>query len=87
MKKLRVLHYPQVPCDPFFVDVKNEEEAYLVQQTLADQHLFLFNNNFIDDYTNVISVVQWDDEGNDWIDFFDDTEYLDWDEYCDLHFR
>ena len=55
--KLRVHHYPQVPCEPFFVDVKDEEEAYKICNVLAEQHLFLFNNNFISDYSNFISVL------------------------------
>jgi len=86
--KLRVLHYPQVPCTPFFVDVKDEEQAYLIQETLANQHLFLFDNNMIPDYANSIEVVMWeedsDGEGNpDWISYYNEEEGVEWDEFVE----
>jgi len=88
--KLRVLHYPQIPCEPFIVDVKNEEEAFLINQVLADQHLFLYNNSFIPDYSNAISVVMWDEdsdgEGNaDWIDYYNEEESMDFDEFAETY--
>jgi len=84
--KLRVLHYPQVPCTPFFVDVKDEEQAYLIQETLAEQHLFLYENNMIPDYSNIICVVMWDEdadgEGNpDWVDYYNEEEAMEWEEF------
>jgi hypothetical protein len=86
--KLRVLHYPQVPCTPFFVDVKDEEQAYLIQETLADQHLFLFDNNMIPDYCNSIEVVMWeedsDGDGNaDWVSYYNEEEGVEWDEFVE----
>ena len=88
--KLRVLHYPQVPCTPFFVDVKDEEQALLIRETLANQHLFLFDNNFIDDYSNVILVVMWDEnsdgEGNpDWVDYYNEAEGMEFDEFVETY--
>ena len=82
--KLRVLHYPQIPCQPFFVDVKDEEEAYLIMNVLADQHLFLYDNNIIPDYSNAINVVMWgvDGDGNpDWVDYYNEEEEMDFDEF------
>lgn len=66
--KLRVSHFPNIPCKPFIVEVKNEEQALLIKETLANQHLFSYKNNFIQDYSNAITVEMWDEnsdgEGN-----------------------
>ena len=88
--KLRVLHYPQIPCEPFFVDVKNEEQAFLIREALADQHLFLYDNNIIPDYSNAISVVMWDEdsdgEGNaDWVDYYNEEEAMEFDEFVETY--
>jgi hypothetical protein len=64
--KFRVVHHPQIPCEPFTVDVKDLATACTVSEALADQHLFLFENNFIPDYSNVIEVLEWDEEEQDW---------------------
>ena len=77
--KLRVVHYPQVPCKPFTVEVKDENEALKICETLANQHLFLFDNNFIPDYCNVI-IVQMYDEEYGWVDYWNEEEEMDWDE-------
>src|ERR1035437_129206 len=63
--KLRVVHYPQVPCEPFVVDVKDEVEAKKIIDVLANQHLFLFKNKFIPDYANIVSIEMWDDTPNE----------------------
>jgi len=88
--KLRVLHYPQIPCTPFFVDVKDEEQALLIRETLANQHLFLFDNNFIPDYSNVISVVMWDENSDgegtpDWVDYYNEEEAMEFDEFVETY--
>ncbi len=88
--KLRVLHFPQIPCEPFFVDVKDEEQAHLVSETLANQHIFLFENNFIPDYSNVIAVVMWDENSDgegtpDWVEYFNDEEGMEWDEIVETY--
>ena len=85
-KKLRVLHFPQIPCKPFIVDVKDEEQALLIRETLANQHLFLYKNNIIPDYSNIITVLMWDEdsdgEGNaGWIDYYNDEESMEFDEF------
>jgi hypothetical protein len=90
--KLRVLHYPQIPCEPFFVDVKNEEEAFLISETLANQHLFLFDKGFIPDYSNVISVVMrdndYDGEGSsDWVDYYNEFEDMNFEEYTEAYIK
>ena len=90
-KKLRVHHYPQVPCEHFFVDVDNELEAFKIINILADQHLFLYNNNIIPDYANVLCVVMWDDNvdasGYEWVDYYNEEEQMDWDEFALNYFE
>ncbi len=88
--KLRVLHYPQIPCEPFCVDVKDEEQALFISNVLANQHLFLYSKDFIPDYSNEITVVMWeedsDGEGNpDWVDYYNEQEGMDWDEFVDTY--
>lgn len=83
--KLRVSHYPQIPCKPFQVEVQNEREAYLIRETLANQHLFLFNNNFIPDYCNVI-VVEMLEEEDCWIDYYNEEEKLNFNEFVEKYF-
>jgi len=43
MKKLRVAHYPQIPCKPFIVEVKDEEQAYLVSEKIINIFLAQLN--------------------------------------------
>ena len=90
--KLRVVHYPQIPCTPFFVDVKDEEQAFLIRETLTNQHLFLFDNNFIPDYSNAICVLMWDEDSDgeglaDWVDYYNEEEGMDWDEFSETYFK
>jgi Superinfection exclusion gene product 17 len=88
--KLRVLHYAQIPCKPFVVEVKDEEQALLITEALTNQHLFLFDNNIIPDYSNAIIVQMWDEnsdgEGNpDWVDYYNEKENMDFDEFVDAY--
>lgn len=77
-KRLQVHHYPQVPCNPFCVDVKDEYEAIKIINTLADQHVWLFKNRIIPDYANSLNVVMWD--GNEWVDYWNEEERMNWDD-------
>lgn len=78
-KRLQVWHYPQLPCEPFKVDVKDEYEALKIIDTLADQHLWLFKNKFIPDYANAFHVMM--EENGEWVDYENDGE--DWDYFED----
>jgi hypothetical protein len=77
-KKLQVHHYPQVPCTPFAVDVKDEYEAAKMIDTLADQHVWLFKNKIIPDYCNSFNVVMLD--GSEWVDYWNEAEQMGWDD-------
>ena len=88
--KLRVAHYPQVPCEAFFVNVKDEEQAFLIQETLANQHLFLYDNKFIPDYSNVIIVEMWDEnlDGEEtigWVDYYNEEEEMEFDVFSETY--
>lgn len=85
-QRLRVVHIPQVPMNGFVVEVKNEREAFLVENTLAEQHLFLYENNVIPDYSNAIFIEMWDEgsepdvNGDKWSDYYNDNHMMTWDE-------
>jgi hypothetical protein len=76
--KLEVRHFAQVPCKAFCVAVKDEYEALKIINTLAAQHNFLFEQNIIPDFANVILVVMWDESENDWVDYYNDAEEMEW---------
>lgn len=78
-KPLRVLHFAQIPCKPFIVNVKDEYEAYKIINTLADQHLFLFDIKIIPDCSNIL-LVEMKDEDDDWVDYYNEEEGLEWSE-------
>jgi len=83
-QRLRVVHIPQVPMKGFVVEVKNEREAFLLEKTLAEQHIFLYENNVIPDYSNVIFVEMWDEgvepdeNGEKWSDYYNEFHMMEW---------
>jgi hypothetical protein len=69
MEQLRVWWIPQVPMNPFYVPVKNTEEAKLVLETLANYDLFQLENNIKPDYSNAGGLqVMVDGEWEEWED-------------------
>lgn len=76
-EKLRVMHYPQIPCSPFRVDVDNIDEAYKIMNTLADYDLFQFKENIKPDYSNMTTLEEWDTEDEMWYDWIDDETGID----------
>ena len=81
--KLRVIHIPQVPMEGFVQNVNSEREAFLLEKAFSMQHLFLFENNLIEDYCNVICVEMFED--GEWVDYWNETEMMEWDEYRDTY--
>ena len=72
----RVVHLPQVPCKPFIAPARTFDEAVAISETLGLQHLFLYEGNFIPDYSNVIAIQVWD--GEEWEDMDEDeTPYME----------
>jgi len=80
--KLRVQHYPQIPCTPFIVPVESLKEAKKVFDVLADYDLFQFKNKIKPDYANMTTLMEWDEEEKEWFDWCDEeTGIVDLDEY------
>lgn len=76
-KKLRVSHFPQIPCKAFTVEVKNLEEAKLISDTLANYDLFQYENRIKPDYANATVVEEFDEESQEWISWCDDETGID----------
>jgi hypothetical protein len=85
MKKLRVWWIPQIPGKPFYVPVNSLEEAKLVLDTLAAYDLFQLKNNIKPDYANAGGLQEWEEEGKEWVDWYDEEASDDFDEYCENH--
>lgn len=81
-KKLRISHFPQIPCKPFIVEVKDLEEAKLISNTLANYDLFQYENKIKPDYCNATVVEEFDEAENEWVSWCDEeTGIDDLDEY------
>lgn len=84
MKKLRVCHFPQVPCEAFVVEVKDLNEAKKIMDTLANYDNFQFRNNIKPDYSNICILEEWDEENQEWVSWSDDETGIDnLDEYLE----
>lgn len=57
-KKYRLLHYPQTPSKPFIVESDDLDYLIKLQDAIARQHLFLYENKVIPDYTNSIIIEE-----------------------------
>lgn len=78
MKKLRVVHFPQIiPCKPFIVEVSSVEEAKKISDVLGNYDLFQFENRIKPDYANATVVEQYDDIEKEWIFWFDEATGID----------
>ena len=85
MKKLRISHFPQVPCSPFIVEVNDVQEAKKIMDILADYDYFQYHNNIKPDYANVTILEEWNEEEQEWLSWMDDeTGIDDLDEYFEF---
>ena len=93
--KLRVVHFPQVgSCkEAFKVEVKDEEQASLILNTLANQHLWLEKNRIIPDYSNAIFVEMYDESIDEetgkpygWTNYHNEEECMEWEEVEETYF-
>ena len=77
--KLRVWWIPQIPMEtPFYVDVKDEFQANLMLNTLAEYDSYQFENKVKPDYSNVGGLEMFKD--GEWCDWCNE-DYDDFDEY------
>lgn len=87
-KRLRVCHFPQIPCKAFIVEVEDLNQAKLIFDTLASYDDFQYKNNIKPDYCNATCLEEWSEEDNDWINWYDEETGLDdLDEYFDCVLR
>lgn len=82
--KLRVCHMPQIPCDPFIVDVEDLKQAKFLADTIADYDIFQYEKRFKPDYNSTTFIEMWDEEEEEWVSWADQkTGIDDIDEYFD----
>lgn len=81
-KKLRVSHFPQIPCNPFIVEVRSIEEAKKIFDVLANYDLFQYENRIKPDYCNTTILEYWDEEKKEWLEWHDKENNYTLDEYC-----
>lgn len=77
MKRLRVCHFPQIPCKPFIVEVQDIEQSKLLCDVLANYDLFQFDNRIKPDYANMTVVEQWNEEDQEQEAWYDEDTGID----------
>lgn len=73
--EMRVAWFPQVPCKPFYVPVKDVHEASKIMDTLGFYDLFQLENNIKPDYCNM-GVLEIFEDG-EWLSWQDDETGID----------
>ena len=88
-KRLMVSHvfYSEVPNKEFTVLVNDEDEAALVLNVLAYQHLYLFHNSIIPDFCNSVEVLMYDEDHQSWEFYWNEEEGMDWDEIENTYYK
>ena len=82
--KLRIQHFPQVPCKPFKVHVDSVKEAHKIMNVLADYDLFQLAHHIKPDYANMSVLEMFDTENEEWCDWYDEeTGIGDVEEYME----
>ena len=71
--KMKVWHIPQVPMQPFEVEVDSISEGRKLLEVLAKYDLFQFEHRIKPDYANMSGLVYLDADG-EWIDVEEDDE-------------
>lgn len=80
--KLRIKHYPQIPCKPFIVEVNSLGEAKKISDTLAYYDLFQYKNKIKPDYSNMTILEEYDEKEKEWLSWEDEeTGINDLNEY------
>lgn len=76
-KKLRVSHFPQIPCKAFIVEVESLEEAKKIFDVLADYDLFQYENKIKPDYCNSTYLEEFNEEEQTWNTWIDEETGID----------
>ena len=72
--KLRISHFPQIPCKPFITEVDDLKQAKFLCDSLANYDLFQFENRIKPDYSNITVGEMWDEDEQEWCSWFDDEQ-------------
>ncbi|GMX64502.1 hypothetical protein Elgi_37710 [Paenibacillus elgii] len=75
--KLRVAHFPQIPCNPFYVEVEDLHQAKKIMDVLANYDLFQLNNKIKPNYCNTTVLEQWNEEEQEWLSWCDEETGID----------
>ena len=75
--RMRVSHYPQLPCDPFHVPVSTLQEAHKIANLLADYDNFQFKKGIKPDYSNTTLLEVFNEEYGEWEDWIDEETGID----------
>jgi hypothetical protein len=75
--ELRVAHYPQIPCKPFYVSVKDLYEAKKIMDVLAEYDAFQYEHNIKPDYCNQTVLEYWDENDQEWESWCDEETGID----------
>ena len=67
---LRVWWIPQVPMEPFWVDVESLKEGFKLCDVLGKYDMFQYENKVKPDYSNAGGVVRFED--GEWCDVDED---------------
>jgi hypothetical protein len=62
--RLRVSHFPQIPCKAFKVEVATLEEGLKLMDMLADYDLFQYESNIKPDYCSTTVLEMWDENSD-----------------------
>ena len=66
---LKVWWIPQVPGEPFEIEVSSAREAKKLLDVLAEYDAFQFENRIKPDYCNAGGLVEWNAETGEWYDW------------------
>lgn len=67
--QLRVWWIPQMPMNPFYVNVESPEQAKFLLEALANYDLFQFENRVKPDYSNAGGLEVFED--GDWSEWLE----------------
>lgn len=81
--KLRIAHFPQIPCDPFYVDVSSIEDAYEKMKMLADYDAFQYEKRIKPDYANMTLLEEYDENEAEWMSWSIETDDMYFDDVYD----
>lgn len=69
VQRFRVWWIPQVPGEPFYVEVSSVPQGVKIMNTLADYDQFQLDNNIKPDYSNAGGLQMMED--GEWVDWYD----------------